>query len=77
MKEADTVYESGRVWVCRDKLADSYVVSVSGVTHSVTDSAYARTADGLSLAIARADYLATRDLDKIYAALERAARSLR
>lgn len=77
MNEADIIYESGRVWVYRDKRADSYVVFVSGVTHSVSDSAYPRTADGLTIATARADYLATRDIDNIYAALERSSRSLR
>jgi hypothetical protein len=42
----------------------AYTVYVSGATHSTSDSSYPLTADGLSLAKARADYLAGRDKEK-------------
>ncbi|QCJ72219.1 hypothetical protein MNY66_16470 (plasmid) [Moellerella wisconsensis] len=58
MREKDIVHENGKFWVLRDK--DAYCVMKSGVTHSVGDSAYALTKDGLSIAIARCDYLAGR-----------------
>lgn len=58
MQEKDIVYENGKYWVLRDK--DAYCVMKSGITHSVGDSAYALTEDGLSIAIARCDYLAGR-----------------
>ena len=55
VKESQIVHEAGRAWVAR--LSDSYVVFVCGVTHSVSDSFYAKDVDGLSIAIARANYL--------------------
>ncbi len=58
MKESDIVHEAGPYWVARQKGA--YVVFHAGATHSVSDSAYLPDADGLSLAIARCDYLAKR-----------------
>lgn len=58
MKEQDIVYEAGRAWVYRDKRADRYTVFLAGATHSTSDSSYPRTPDGLTLATARADYLA-------------------
>jgi len=58
LRESDIMHESGAFWVCRDR--DRYTVLRAGVTHSVSDSAYAKTPDGLSLAIARAKYLAKR-----------------
>ncbi len=58
MKESEIVYENGAVWVHAAK--DAYVVYVAGVTHSTSDSAYAKTPDGLSIAKARTDYLAKR-----------------
>ena len=58
MTEADIMYESGSYWVCREKGA--FVVYRAGITHSVSDSAYARSLDGLSLAKARCDYLTGR-----------------
>lgn len=57
-KETDIMHENGAYWVLRD--ADAYVVFKAGITHSVSDSAYAKTADGLSIAIARCNYLAKR-----------------
>lgn len=59
MREADIMHENGPYWVLRER--DGYMVLKSGVTHSVSDSTYAKTADGLSIAIARANYLAGRN----------------
>jgi hypothetical protein len=56
MRESDIVHENGDYWVARDRAA--YTVYRSGITHSVSDSSYAKNADGLSIAIARCDYLA-------------------
>jgi hypothetical protein len=56
MRESDIAYENGDYWVAREK--DRYTVYQSGITHSVSDSAYRKDADGLSIAIARCDYLA-------------------
>jgi len=55
MRESDIMHEAGAYWVGRQR--DAYVVYKAGVTHSVSDSAYARTEDGLSIAKARCDYL--------------------
>lgn len=56
--EERIVYERGDFWVRSDK--DRYTVFASGITHATSDSAYAKTEDGLSLARARVDYLAKR-----------------
>jgi hypothetical protein len=56
MRELDIVHENGDYWVAKEKAA--YTVYKAGVTHSVSDSSYAKDADGLSLAIARCNYLA-------------------
>lgn len=58
MKEEDIVHENGPFWVLRQK--DRYTVFRSGITHSTSDSSYARDEDGLSIAKARCDYLARR-----------------
>jgi hypothetical protein len=57
-KEADIKHEAGDYWVL--DTGDSYAVMKIGATHSTSESAYAHDADGLSLAIARCDYLAKR-----------------
>lgn len=57
-KEEDIVHENGEFWVLREK--GRYSVLRSGLTHSTSDSAYARNEDGLSIAKARCDYLAQR-----------------
>lgn len=59
MTEADIMHENGDYWVGRERKA--YTVYKAGVTHSVSDSSYARTPDGLSIAIARCNYLAKRN----------------
>jgi hypothetical protein len=60
MTEQDIAYENGPAWVNTDKRGKRYTVFLAGVTHSTSDSAYPLTADGLSIAKARADYLARR-----------------
>jgi hypothetical protein len=65
MTERDIMHEAAGFWVGRER--NAYVVYRVSVTHSVSDSAYAKTADGLSIAIARCNYLAdrpTRHADK-------------
>ena len=57
-KVKDIIHENGRFWVLRDKRA--YTVMVSGSTHSIGESAYPLTEDGLSIAKHRCDYLAKR-----------------
>ena len=52
MHERDIMHENGSYWVARD--AQAYTV----FKDSVSDSAYPKNPDGLSIAIARADYLA-------------------
>ena len=60
MRESDIMHENGDYWVARDSATKSYLVLKNGATHSVSDSGYALTADGLSIAIARCDWLASR-----------------
>ena len=62
MRESDIMHEVGDYWVARQK--GTYVVYRVGVTHSTSDSAYAKTPDGLSIAIARCNYLAGRASSK-------------
>ncbi len=66
MRESDIMHEAGSYWIGRDKAGKvpAYVVYKSGITHSVSDSAYARDADGLSIAIARCAYLARREVER-------------
>ena len=59
-RERDIKHESGRYWVL--DTGKAYAVMVQGVTHSASDSAYERTADGLSIAVARCNYLAAKRL---------------
>ena len=59
MKESDIKHEAGRFWV--GDTGRSYTVFAQHITHSVSESAYARDADGLSIAVARCDYLAKRE----------------
>lgn len=55
MRESEIVYEGRFAWVCRER--DRYTVYRIGATHSVSDSAYPKTDDGLTIALARAKYL--------------------
>lgn len=56
----DIMYENGPAWVHRDRKRGCYTVYIAGATHSTSDSSYPLTDDGLSLATARADYIAKR-----------------
>lgn len=58
MRVQDILHENGPAFVLRT--ANSYDVLVIKGTHSELDSAYHKTDDGLSIAKARADYLAKR-----------------
>jgi hypothetical protein len=62
MTESDIMHEAGSYWVCRERA--SYTVYRNGMTHSTSDSSYAKSDDGLSLAIARCNYLAKRESAK-------------
>lgn len=55
-KEKDIMHENGEYWVLNDE--GVYYVMTSGFTHAKADSAYA----SLYLAIARCDYLASRNV---------------
>lgn len=62
-REQDIMHENGNFWVLDQKgKQPAYVVFRAGITHSTSDSAYNRDANGLSLAIARCNYLAKRNL---------------
>jgi len=63
-KIKDIKYENGRFWVL--DTGKAYAVMVNGITHSESDSAYERTDDGLSIAVARCNYLASRPAGKVY-----------
>ena len=59
-KESDIVYDNDKAWVFKDTNKRCYTVYLTGITHSTSDSSYALNEDGLSLAIARAEYLEKR-----------------
>lgn len=63
VKETDIVYETknGKAWILIDKKNACYIVFESGLTHSVSDSAYPLNDDGLSIAKVRANYLSNKD----------------
>lgn len=56
MREQQIVYELGEYWVADAN--GQYTVYRNGATAARADSSYPRTPDGLSLAVARAQYLA-------------------
>lgn len=60
-REKDIKHESGPFWVL--DTGKAYAVMVTGVIHSTSESAYERTPDGLSIAVARCNYLAARRPD--------------
>ena len=60
-RQKDIKHEAGPFWVL--DTGKAYAVMVVGVTHSTSDSAYERTPDGLSIAVARCNYLAARRVD--------------
>ena len=59
IKEHQIVHENGDYWVLQEK--DAYYVMKNTATHSISDSAYHPDSCGLSIAIARCDYLAKRN----------------
>lgn len=61
MRESDILYEVGAYWVGRNRRCNAVTVFKIGATHSVSDSAYCNTDNGLSIAKARCDYLSKRD----------------
>ena len=73
MKEEDILHELGSYWVGRER--NSYTVYKNQVTHAVSDSAYPKTADGLSIAIARCDYLGRQEISRGQSELCRAGRN--
>jgi len=60
MREHDIMHENGAYWVGRERHAYVVYRPSNSATHSVSDSAYPKTPDGLSLAKARCDYFAKR-----------------
>ena len=54
-KEKHIEHEAGPFWVLDTGRA--YAVMVAGVTYSSCESSYARTPEGLSVAVARCNYL--------------------
>lgn len=54
-KEKDIKHEAGRFWVL--DTGKSYAVMAAGSTCSESESAYTRNDDGLSIAVARCNYL--------------------
>ena len=63
-RERDILYEVGAYWVMLNRRCNALVVMRNVGTHSVSDSAYCRGDNGLSIAKARCDYLAKRDAMK-------------
>lgn len=57
-KESDIVYEEGLFWVLLDHKHKCYTVYRQGVCASEADSSYEYNDSGLSIALARAKYLA-------------------
>lgn len=60
MKESDIMHENGAHWVSRERGKNpGYAVNKPhGACACIEESRYALTSDGLSLAVARCDYLA-------------------
>lgn len=56
MHDSNIMHANGEYWV--EQQANAYVVFRDGPIHATSDSAYHKNADGLSIAIARCDYLA-------------------
>ena len=63
-KEKDIAHETASTWVLKNTEQGCYTVFIIGVSVSTSDSAYPLTDDGLSIAIARANYLAKRIEEK-------------
>lgn len=57
MKESNIIHENDKAWVAKDAKRKRYTVFRIGITHSTSDCSFHLTPDGLSLAMARCDYL--------------------
>jgi hypothetical protein len=55
-RESDIMYENGNYWVAKNE--KDYTVYLNGPVYSTAESSYPKTPDGLSIAIARCNYLA-------------------
>jgi len=64
IREKDIIFETdnGISWVLKEK--NCYTVMVNRITHSVSDSSYPKTEDGLSIAVNRAKYLDKRKTNR-------------
>jgi hypothetical protein len=71
MKESDIKHENGGYWVGKNKVGKlaTYSVFRNMGTHSVSDSHYVCDTDGLSIAIARCNYLASMAAAREFAAM--------
>jgi len=56
IKEEDIMYENTHAWIL--KTPQGYEVCLHGLCYSVIDSMYSSDQDGLSIAMARCDYIA-------------------
>jgi hypothetical protein len=59
-KVKDIAHETASTWVLKNAKQGCYTVFIIGTSVSTSDSAYPLTDDGLSIAVARANYLAKR-----------------
>ncbi len=59
LSDKNIKYEQGEYWIL--ETWKSYTVMRDVGTHSVSDSEYNKDADGLSIAIARCNYLAMKE----------------
>jgi hypothetical protein len=71
MTENDIVHQEGRFWIVRSRAPRAWVVMRDTNTHSVSDSAYSYTNEGLTLAKARCGYLAKHDKRMLRCAVTR------
>jgi hypothetical protein len=63
--ESDIMHDDNAfAWVLREPRRKRYTVLRYNFTHSVEDSAFPLTPDGLSLAIARAKYISRAELKR-------------
>ncbi len=63
-KEKDIVHETRDYWVLKDRKNNAYTVMCVGLTHSTGDSGYPQNDNGLSIAVARCNYLQRRKDEK-------------
>jgi len=61
-REENILHERGPYWVYRER--NAYTVYKDWGTCAKSDSSYAKTKDGLSLAMARCDYLGLQEISR-------------